>query len=191
MSPQDGRLSVNDQLIAINGESLLGRSNHAAMETLRHSMSSEGNSRGTIQLVVLRAPRQVQEDLQCAPLCHFIVGWLKLSTFPGIIEFLQNGYYCKTSTSILSFPIGFLDCFIPFVVMGRGLEPIPAVYWWRQGKPLNELSAQCEQLCIWYLAQGGLEPRTLQFLAQSPTGWATTGPEGGEGWHFVILHNYF
>lgn len=57
--PQDGRLSVNDQLIAVNGESLLGRSNHAAMETLRRSMSSEGNTRGTIQLVVLRAPRQV------------------------------------------------------------------------------------------------------------------------------------
>ncbi|XP_056883337.1 par-3 family cell polarity regulator beta a isoform X3 [Takifugu flavidus] len=56
---KDGRLSVNDQLLAINGESLLGRSNHAAMETLRHSMSSEGNSRGTIQLVVLRAPRQL------------------------------------------------------------------------------------------------------------------------------------
>uniref|UniRef100_H3BXZ3 PDZ domain-containing protein n=1 Tax=Tetraodon nigroviridis TaxID=99883 RepID=H3BXZ3_TETNG len=59
---KDGRLSVNDQLIAINGESLLGRSNHAAMETLRRSMSSEGNSRGTIQLVVLRAPHQVDEE---------------------------------------------------------------------------------------------------------------------------------
>ncbi|XP_039998182.1 par-3 family cell polarity regulator beta a isoform X2 [Xiphias gladius] len=56
---KDGRLSVNDQLIAVNGESLLGRSNHAAMETLRRSMSSEGNARGTIQLVVLRAPRQM------------------------------------------------------------------------------------------------------------------------------------
>ncbi|XP_034073227.1 par-3 family cell polarity regulator beta a [Gymnodraco acuticeps] len=55
---KDGRLSVNDQMIAVNGESLLGRSNHAAMETLRRSMSSEGNARGTIQLVVLRAPRQ-------------------------------------------------------------------------------------------------------------------------------------
>ena len=60
LSQQDGRLSVNDQMIAVNGESLLGRSNHAAMETLRHSMSLEGNARGTIQLVVLRAPRQVQ-----------------------------------------------------------------------------------------------------------------------------------
>ncbi|XP_068165619.1 par-3 family cell polarity regulator beta a isoform X2 [Antennarius striatus] len=58
---KDGRLSVNDQLIAVNGESLLGRSNHAAMETLRHSMSSEGNSRGTIQLVVLRISRQIQQ----------------------------------------------------------------------------------------------------------------------------------
>ncbi|XP_065807874.1 par-3 family cell polarity regulator beta a isoform X1 [Labrus bergylta] len=56
---KDGRLAVNDQLIAVNGESLLGRSNHAAMETLRRSMSSEGNNRGTIQLVVLRAPRQI------------------------------------------------------------------------------------------------------------------------------------
>ncbi|XP_028326254.1 par-3 family cell polarity regulator beta a isoform X1 [Gouania willdenowi] len=56
---KDGRLNVNDQMIAVNGESLLGRSNHAAMETLRRSMSSEGNARGTIQLVVLRAPRQM------------------------------------------------------------------------------------------------------------------------------------
>ncbi|XP_054871174.1 partitioning defective 3 homolog B isoform X3 [Amphiprion ocellaris] len=51
---KDGRLHVNDQLVAVNGESLLGRSNHAAMETLRRSMSQEGNARGTIQLVVLR-----------------------------------------------------------------------------------------------------------------------------------------
>ncbi|KAM4560130.1 par-3 family cell polarity regulator beta a isoform 2-T2 [Odontesthes bonariensis] len=58
---KDGRLSVNDQLIAVNGESLIGRSNHSAMETLRRSMSSEGNARGTIQLVVLRAPRQLQQ----------------------------------------------------------------------------------------------------------------------------------
>eukprot|EP00063_Salmo_salar_P031937 XP_014006772.1 PREDICTED: partitioning defective 3 homolog B isoform X1 [Salmo salar] len=51
---KDGRLRVNDQLIAVNGEALLGRSNHVAMETLRHSMSWEGNARGTIQLVLLR-----------------------------------------------------------------------------------------------------------------------------------------
>ncbi|CAB1452811.1 unnamed protein product [Pleuronectes platessa] len=56
---KDGRLTVNDQLVAVNGESLIGRSNHASMETLRRSMSSEGNARGTIQLVVLRAPRQM------------------------------------------------------------------------------------------------------------------------------------
>ncbi|KAM6934851.1 partitioning defective 3 homolog B-like [Xenentodon cancila] len=52
---KDGRLRVNDQLVAVNGESLLERSNHAAMETLRRSMSQEGNIRGTIQLVVFRA----------------------------------------------------------------------------------------------------------------------------------------
>jgi len=54
-------LNVNDQMIAVNGESLLGHSNHAAMETLRRSMSSEGNARGTIQLVVLRTSRQLQQ----------------------------------------------------------------------------------------------------------------------------------
>ncbi|KAM9836036.1 par-3 family cell polarity regulator beta a [Aulostomus maculatus] len=63
---KDGRLSVNDQLIAVNGESLLGRSNHTAMETLRRSMSSEGNARGTIQLVVLRAPRQQMGNTNAA-----------------------------------------------------------------------------------------------------------------------------
>ncbi|KAI2660499.1 hypothetical protein H4Q32_008081 [Labeo rohita] len=59
---KDGRLRVNDQLIAVNGETLLGKSNHEAMETLRRSMSMEGNLRGMIQLVVLRAvaaPTQV------------------------------------------------------------------------------------------------------------------------------------
>lgn len=58
---QDGRLCINDQMIAVNGETLLGRSNHAAMETLRRSMSSEGNARGTIQLVVLRISKQVKK----------------------------------------------------------------------------------------------------------------------------------
>nr|XP_057937707.1 partitioning defective 3 homolog B isoform X2 [Doryrhamphus excisus] len=51
---KDGRLRVNDQLVAVNGEPLLGHSNHVAMETLRRSMSHEGNVRGTIQLVVMR-----------------------------------------------------------------------------------------------------------------------------------------
>ncbi|XP_061441568.1 partitioning defective 3 homolog isoform X2 [Rhineura floridana] len=51
---KDGRLRVNDQLIAVNGESLLGKTNQDAMETLRRSMSTEGNKRGTIQLIVAR-----------------------------------------------------------------------------------------------------------------------------------------
>ncbi|KAI5090211.1 partitioning defective 3-like B isoform X1 [Silurus meridionalis] len=54
----DGRLRVNDQLVAVNDESLLGRSNNDAMETLRRSMSMEGNLRGTIQLIILRAMEQ-------------------------------------------------------------------------------------------------------------------------------------
>ncbi|XP_062861515.1 partitioning defective 3 homolog B isoform X2 [Trichomycterus rosablanca] len=58
---KDGRLRVNDQLIAVNGESLLEKSNHEAMETLRRSMSMEGNVRGMIQLVVLRALPSSQE----------------------------------------------------------------------------------------------------------------------------------
>ncbi|XP_042639085.1 partitioning defective 3 homolog B [Orycteropus afer afer] len=59
---KDGRLRVNDQLIAVNGESLLGKSNHEAMETLRRSMSMEGNIRGMIQLVILRRPERPIEE---------------------------------------------------------------------------------------------------------------------------------
>ncbi|XP_077470850.1 par-3 family cell polarity regulator alpha, b isoform X1 [Stigmatopora argus] len=51
---KDGRLHVNDQLIAVNNESLLGKTNQEAMETLRKSMSLEGNKRGMIQLIVAR-----------------------------------------------------------------------------------------------------------------------------------------
>ncbi|XP_031433283.2 partitioning defective 3 homolog B-like [Clupea harengus] len=58
----DGRLRVNDQLVAVNGESLLGKSNHEAMETLRRSMSNEGNLRGLIQLLVLRPLLQTSQE---------------------------------------------------------------------------------------------------------------------------------
>ncbi|KAL2085977.1 hypothetical protein ACEWY4_019297 [Coilia grayii] len=51
---KDGRLHVNDQLVAVNGESLLGKTNQDAMETLRKSMSIESNKRGMIQLIVAR-----------------------------------------------------------------------------------------------------------------------------------------
>ncbi|XP_054893279.1 partitioning defective 3 homolog isoform X2 [Poeciliopsis prolifica] len=51
---KDGRLRVNDQLVAVNGESLLGITNQDAMEALRKSMSVEGNKRGMIQLIVAR-----------------------------------------------------------------------------------------------------------------------------------------
>uniref|UniRef100_A0A2K5S189 Partitioning defective 3 homolog B n=1 Tax=Cebus imitator TaxID=2715852 RepID=A0A2K5S189_CEBIM len=63
---KDGRLRMNDQLIAVNGESLLGKSNNEAMETLRRSMSMEGNIRGMIQLVILRRPeRPVEDPAEC------------------------------------------------------------------------------------------------------------------------------
>uniref|UniRef100_A0A8C5KPR5 Partitioning defective 3 homolog B n=1 Tax=Jaculus jaculus TaxID=51337 RepID=A0A8C5KPR5_JACJA len=66
---KDGRLRMNDQLIAVNGEALLGKSNHEAMETLRRSMSMEGNIRGMIQLVILRKhERPVEELAECGVL---------------------------------------------------------------------------------------------------------------------------
>ncbi|EPY75404.1 hypothetical protein CB1_001665006 [Camelus ferus] len=49
---QRWRLQVNDWLIMVNGESLLGKTNQDAMETLLRSMSTKGNKWGTIQLIV-------------------------------------------------------------------------------------------------------------------------------------------
>nr|DBA20048.1 TPA: hypothetical protein GDO54_015789 [Pyxicephalus adspersus] len=60
---KDGRLRVNDQLLAVNGESLLNKSNQEAMETLRRSMSMEGNIRGMIQLVIQRKLDRQTEPL--------------------------------------------------------------------------------------------------------------------------------
>ncbi|XP_032359463.1 LOW QUALITY PROTEIN: partitioning defective 3 homolog [Etheostoma spectabile] len=64
---KDGRLRVNDQLIAVNGESLHGMSNQDAMETLRTSMSVEGNKRGMIQLIVARHVSKNNEVAPCSP----------------------------------------------------------------------------------------------------------------------------
>ncbi|XP_033507111.2 par-3 family cell polarity regulator alpha, b isoform X6 [Epinephelus lanceolatus] len=65
---KDGRLRVNDQLIAVNGESLLGKTNQDAMETLRKSMSTEGNKRGMIQLIVARRVAKRNEEIPGSPL---------------------------------------------------------------------------------------------------------------------------
>ncbi|XP_042574739.1 partitioning defective 3 homolog isoform X3 [Cyprinus carpio] len=65
---KDGRLRVNDQLIAVNGESLVGKTNQDAMEMLRKSMSTEGNKRGMIQLIVARRINKLLEgESRCSP----------------------------------------------------------------------------------------------------------------------------
>ncbi|KAL0627284.1 Partitioning defective 3-like protein [Plecturocebus cupreus] len=70
---KDGRLRVNDQLIAVNGESLLGKTNQDAMETLRRSMSTEGNKRGMIQLIVARRISKCNEDFTVLTTLEFSV----------------------------------------------------------------------------------------------------------------------
>uniref|UniRef100_A0A8C7ZJG1 Par-3 family cell polarity regulator n=1 Tax=Oryzias sinensis TaxID=183150 RepID=A0A8C7ZJG1_9TELE len=65
---KDGRLHVNDQLIAVNGESLLDMTNQEAMEALRKSMSVEGNKRGMIQLIVARRTARDIEEPPVSPI---------------------------------------------------------------------------------------------------------------------------
>ena len=52
--PQDGHLSRGDQLLAINSQSLLGKSNSEALDTLRKTLSSATDSESKIKLVVAR-----------------------------------------------------------------------------------------------------------------------------------------
>jgi len=73
-------LRVNDQLVAVNGESLLGKSNHEAMETLRRSMSMEGNIRGRIQLVVLR---RLEAQTEVKQYVYLLDEWL--SSFSSFV----------------------------------------------------------------------------------------------------------
>ncbi|CAG0885579.1 unnamed protein product [Darwinula stevensoni] len=51
---KDGRLRSNDQLLHVNGVSLLAKSNGDAMETLRKAMHQEGPTPGVITLTVAR-----------------------------------------------------------------------------------------------------------------------------------------
>ena len=51
---RDGRLMTNDQLVNINGSSLLGKANPAAMQELRKAMHEEGPVPGIISLTVAR-----------------------------------------------------------------------------------------------------------------------------------------
>ncbi|XP_014104930.1 PREDICTED: partitioning defective 3 homolog B isoform X3 [Pseudopodoces humilis] len=105
---KDGRLRVNDQLVAVNGESLLGKSNHEAMETLRRSMSMEGNIRGRIQLVVLRRLEVHTEERSDQ-------GVFQKSAFDGSHNFaaasrrndtiLQQFVTCSPQEGIKEFPV--------------------------------------------------------------------------------------
>ncbi|XP_058695481.1 partitioning defective 3 homolog B isoform X1 [Poecile atricapillus] len=105
---KDGRLRVNDQLVAVNGESLLGKSNHEAMETLRRSMSMEGNIRGRIQLVVLRRLEAHTEERSDQ-------GVFQKSAFDGSHNFaaasrrndtiLQQFVTCSPQEGIKEFPV--------------------------------------------------------------------------------------
>ena len=57
---RDGRLMNNDQLVSINGMSLLGKANPSAMETLRKAMHEEGPVPGIISLTVARRKEEQQ-----------------------------------------------------------------------------------------------------------------------------------
>ena len=58
----DGRLKTNDQLVNINGMSLLGKANSEAMETLRMAMHAEGPIPGVITLTVARRYAEMNSD---------------------------------------------------------------------------------------------------------------------------------
>lgn len=52
---RDGRLRTNDQLLSVNGKSLLNQSNANAMETLRKAMLYvDGPRPGVISLTIAR-----------------------------------------------------------------------------------------------------------------------------------------
>ena len=51
---QDGRLRVNDQLIRVNGVSLLGLDNAHALQVLREAMQKDGRLHGFIGISVAR-----------------------------------------------------------------------------------------------------------------------------------------
>ena len=67
---RDGRLETNDQLVNINGMSLLGKANPAAMETLRKAMHEEGPVPGIISLAVARRKPETQDEKDDADLPH-------------------------------------------------------------------------------------------------------------------------
>ncbi|XP_061463903.1 partitioning defective 3 homolog B isoform X2 [Rhineura floridana] len=117
---KDSRLRINDQLIAVNGESLLGKSNHEAMETLRRSMSMEGNIRGMIQLVILRRLDRQTEVERTEPAVLFpkleLEGNVNFTTVPR----------CSDAA---------LQCFVPYCPQER----LEEFYTFENGMAENEI----------------------------------------------------
>uniref|UniRef100_UPI00358F8C81 partitioning defective 3 homolog isoform X2 n=1 Tax=Myxine glutinosa TaxID=7769 RepID=UPI00358F8C81 len=64
---KDGRLRVDDQLIAMNGESLLGKSNLEAMEALRKALANDDTHTKSLQLVVARSIQAEAMELNEEP----------------------------------------------------------------------------------------------------------------------------
>lgn len=61
---KDGRLQTNDQLLNINGISLLAKPNPEAMETLRKAMHEEGPVPGVISLTIARRKEEEQQRMR-------------------------------------------------------------------------------------------------------------------------------
>ena len=64
---RDGRLKTNDQLVNINGISLLGKANCDAMDTLRRAMHEEGPTPGVITLTIARRLLVPPQELVAGP----------------------------------------------------------------------------------------------------------------------------
>ena len=59
---RDGRLETDDQLVSINGMSLLGKANPVAMETVKKAMHKEGPVPGIISFSVARRKPEQKPD---------------------------------------------------------------------------------------------------------------------------------
>ncbi|CAG0916002.1 unnamed protein product [Notodromas monacha] len=91
----DGRLMPNDQLLNINGISLLDKSNSDAMETLRKAMCQEGPTPGILTLTIARRRQAIGgDDFRSSPSSQSS-GNIGNSSLSGSAETLDDGCYGK------------------------------------------------------------------------------------------------